>query len=76
LIIPLAALPARPRMARSNGMGAETARPFAVAIIGGLITGTVLTRFILPVLYPVFEPARPPNACRRGHRAVGGRPAD
>jgi len=42
-------------MALSNGVGAETARPFAVVIIGGLITGTVLTLFILPLLYPVFE---------------------
>lgn len=43
-------------MALSKGVGAETARPFAVVIIGGLITGTVLTMFILPLLYPVFEP--------------------
>jgi len=43
-------------MALSNGVGAETARPFAVVIIGGLITGTVLTMFILPLLYPRFEP--------------------
>ena len=42
-------------MALSRGVGAETARPFAVVIIGGLITGTVLTLFILPLLYPVFE---------------------
>jgi cobalt-zinc-cadmium resistance protein CzcA len=44
-------------MALSNGVGAETARPFAVVIIGGLITGTVLTLFILPLLYPLFESA-------------------
>jgi cobalt-zinc-cadmium resistance protein CzcA len=43
-------------MALSSGVGAETARPFAVVIIGGLITGTVLTMFILPLLYPFFEP--------------------
>jgi cobalt-zinc-cadmium resistance protein CzcA len=42
-------------MALSNGVGAETARPFAVVIIGGLIPGTVLTLFILPLLYPLFE---------------------
>jgi cobalt-zinc-cadmium resistance protein CzcA len=42
-------------MALSKGVGAETARPFAVVIIGGLITGTVLTLFILPLLYPFFE---------------------
>jgi cobalt-zinc-cadmium resistance protein CzcA len=44
-------------MALSNGVGAETTRPFAVVIIGGLITGTVLTLFILPLLYPHFESA-------------------
>jgi cobalt-zinc-cadmium resistance protein CzcA len=48
-------------MAISTGVGAETARPFAVVIIGGLITDTVLTLFILPLLYPLFEPKRAPN---------------
>jgi cobalt-zinc-cadmium resistance protein CzcA len=43
-------------MAISKGVGAETARPFAVVIIGGLMTGTALTLFILPLLYPFFEP--------------------
>jgi cobalt-zinc-cadmium resistance protein CzcA len=42
-------------MALSTGVGAETARPFAVVIIGGVFTGTVLTLFILPVLYTAFE---------------------
>src|SRR5208282_3382192 len=45
-------------MALSTGVGAETARPFAVVIIGGLITGTVLTLFILPLLYSFFESER------------------
>jgi cobalt-zinc-cadmium resistance protein CzcA len=39
----------------STGVGAETARPFAVVIIGGLITGTVMTLFLVPLLYPFFE---------------------
>jgi len=43
-------------MALSTGVGAETARPFAVVIIGGLATGTVMTLFVLPLLYPLFEP--------------------
>ena len=42
--------------ALSQGVGAETARPFAVVIIGGLFTATLLTLFILPILYPWFEP--------------------
>jgi cobalt-zinc-cadmium resistance protein CzcA len=39
----------------STGVGAETARPFAVVIIGGLITATVMTLFLVPLLYPFFE---------------------
>jgi cobalt-zinc-cadmium resistance protein CzcA len=39
----------------STGVGAETARPFAVVIIGGLITGTVMTLFLVPLLYSYFE---------------------
>jgi cobalt-zinc-cadmium resistance protein CzcA len=42
-------------MALSTGVGAETARPFAVVIIGGVLTGTILTLFILPILYSDFE---------------------
>src|SRR5262249_31826320 len=41
--------------ALSHGVGAETARPFAVVIIGGLVTATILTLFVLPVLYEWFE---------------------
>jgi heavy metal efflux system protein len=40
----------------STAVGAETARPFALVIIGGLITATLLTLLVLPVLYPLFEP--------------------
>ena len=42
--------------ALSHAVGAETSRPFAVVIIGGLITATALTLYIVPVLYPLFEP--------------------
>ena len=41
--------------ALSHAVGAETSRPFAVVIVGGLVTATALTLFILPVLYPYFE---------------------
>jgi len=44
--------------ALSSGIGAETARPFAVVIIGGLITGTILTLLIVPILYIFFEPTK------------------
>jgi len=45
-------------MAISTAVGSETARPFAVVIIGGMITNTVLTLFLVPILYPWFEPKR------------------
>ena len=42
-------------MALSNAVGAETSRPFAVVIIGGLVTATLVTLLMLPLLYPRFE---------------------
>lgn len=41
-------------MALSHGIGSETQRPLAVVIIGGLISATILTLIVLPVLYLVF----------------------
>jgi cobalt-zinc-cadmium resistance protein CzcA len=45
-------------MALSREVGAETSRPFAVVIIGGLVTATLVTLFVLPILYPWFETHR------------------
>ncbi len=41
--------------ALSHAVGAETSRPFAVVIVGGLVTSTFLTLFVLPLLYRIFE---------------------
>ena len=41
-------------MAISTGTGAEIQRPLATVVIGGLITSTLLTLYILPLLYPWF----------------------
>jgi cobalt-zinc-cadmium resistance protein CzcA len=41
-------------MALSTGTGAEVQRPLATVVIGGLVTATMLTLFLLPLLYPVF----------------------
>jgi cobalt-zinc-cadmium resistance protein CzcA len=38
-------------MALSQGAGAEVQRPLATVVIGGLITATLLTLIVLPVLY-------------------------
>ncbi|MDE2310667.1 MAG: efflux RND transporter permease subunit, partial [Betaproteobacteria bacterium] len=40
--------------ALSHGIGSETQRPFAVVIVGGIITGTLFTLLLLPMLYPLF----------------------
>ena len=42
-------------MAISVGVGAEVQRPLATVVIGGVLTSSVLTLFILPVLYILFH---------------------
>lgn len=42
-------------MAISNGEGAEVQRPLATVVIGGLLFATLLTLFVLPMLYIMFE---------------------
>lgn len=37
------------------GAGAELQRPMAIALIGGLITSTILTLVALPALYEISE---------------------
>lgn len=41
-------------MALSTGTGAEVQRPLATVVIGGLVSATLLTLFVLPVLYGSF----------------------
>jgi cobalt-zinc-cadmium resistance protein CzcA len=53
-------------MALSTGPGAEVQRPLATVVIGGIITSTLLTLIVLPVLYDWIEnkflkPAEPPG---------------
>jgi len=42
-------------MLLSSGVGAETQRPLASVVIGGLITSTLLTLVLLPVIYEWIE---------------------
>ena len=42
-------------MALSNGAGAEVQKPLATVVIGGLITATLLTLIVLPILYYFLE---------------------
>jgi heavy metal efflux system protein len=41
-------------MALSTGVGAEVQRPLATVVIGGVISSTLLTLLVLPVLYDLF----------------------
>ncbi|QOJ14135.1 MAG: efflux RND transporter permease subunit [Planctomycetia bacterium] len=49
-------------MAIATGMGAEVQRPLATVVIGGVVSSTFLTLFVLPVLYRWFEPRVVPEA--------------
>ncbi len=42
-------------MAVSTNVGAEVQRPLATVVIGGLITATILTLVVLPILYSLFH---------------------
>lgn len=50
LMAALGLLPA----ALSTGIGSESQKPLAIVIIGGLVTATVLTLLIFPIIYWVF----------------------
>ncbi len=42
-------------MALATGTGAEVQRPLATVVIGGIISSTLLTLLVLPVLYRMFH---------------------
>ncbi|MDJ1497569.1 CusA/CzcA family heavy metal efflux RND transporter [Cytophagaceae bacterium DM2B3-1] len=42
-------------MALSQGAGGEVQKPLATVVIGGLVSSTLLTLLVLPVLYMLFE---------------------
>lgn len=46
-------------MALNTGVGAEVQRPLATVVIGGILSSTLLTLVVLPVLYAVFGAVRP-----------------
>lgn len=42
-------------MALATGTGSEVQRPLATVVIGGIISSTLLTLFVLPILYGLFH---------------------
>jgi len=45
-------------MVFATGPGSEVQRPLAVVIIGGLVSSTALTLFVLPIIYSWVEERR------------------
>ncbi len=59
-------------MLLSSGVGAETQRPLASVVVGGLITSTLLTLVLLPVIYEWMETrAASRRQAARNSRAKG-----
>jgi cobalt-zinc-cadmium resistance protein CzcA len=48
-------------MALATSSGAEIQRPLATVVIGGIITSTLLTAFVIPAIYPWFAPRPKPH---------------
>jgi cobalt-zinc-cadmium resistance protein CzcA len=44
--------------ALSHGIGSETQRPFAIVIVGGIVSATLFTLLLLPLLFPYFAGER------------------
>jgi heavy metal efflux system protein len=51
-------------MALATGTGAEVQKPIATVVIGGLISATLLTLFVLPALYALFGGKRSEDVVR------------
>ena len=58
-------------LALAIGAGAEQRAPMARAVIGGLITSTILTLFVVPVVYTLLDDAGAWVTSRRRHRRPG-----
>jgi cobalt-zinc-cadmium resistance protein CzcA len=48
--------------ALSTRIGAQTQRPLAIVVVGGMLTTLFLTRYLMPVLYSIYGHREPPAA--------------
>ena len=53
-------------MALSTSAGAEVQQPLATVVIGGMVSATLLTLFVLPILYRWLEKAKGPSFSLKG----------
>ncbi len=58
-------------MALSTGAGAEVQRPLATVVIGGLLIATLLTLFVLPLLYILFEAKAEKKKAKKSASSMG-----
>jgi len=58
-------------MAFNTGVGAEVQRPLATVVVGGMITSTIATLLVLPVLYAVFGARLPEQTEPQPNREAG-----
>lgn len=59
--------------ALSNEIGSQTQKPFAIVIIGGLLSCTLLSLYVLPSIYLIFAPSpgRKPTKKDQGKKVIG-----
>jgi heavy metal efflux system protein len=48
-------------MALNTGMGSEVQRPLASVVIGGILSSTLLTLFVIPALYRMLHKEQEPT---------------
>jgi cobalt-zinc-cadmium resistance protein CzcA len=51
--------------ALSTAIGAQTQRPLAIVVVGGMVTTLFLTRYLMPVLYSLYGQREPPAGASR-----------
>ncbi len=59
-------------MAISTNAGAEVQRPLATVVIGGLVSATLLTMLVLPVLYSIFDKKKEKNSHKKANIKIIG----
>lgn len=57
-------------MAIATGTGAEVQRPLATVVIGGILSSTLLTLLVLPLLYCMVHAQRPVDAADAADKRV------
>ena len=53
--------------ALSTRIGAQTQRPLAIVVVGGMITTLFLTRYLMPLLYSFYGHRKPPAGGGMAH---------